>query len=59
VPENDPSALAEAIRRLSTQPELGRQFSVVGRERFAAEFTIPAYARKIAQGLQLKEHVHE
>jgi glycosyltransferase involved in cell wall biosynthesis len=55
VPENDSAALAEAMRRLATQPELGRQFSTAGHQRFAAEFAIPAYARKLAHGLQLKE----
>jgi glycosyltransferase involved in cell wall biosynthesis len=59
VPENNSAALAEAIHRLATQSELCRQFSAAGRQRFAAEFAIPAYARKIAQGLQLKERSHE
>jgi glycosyltransferase involved in cell wall biosynthesis len=55
VPENDPRALAAAIEELYRQPDLRQQFAAAGRERFDAEFAIPAYARKIAQGLKLKE----
>jgi glycosyltransferase involved in cell wall biosynthesis len=55
VPENNPDALATAIRQLHQLPELRCQFAEAGRKRFEAEFTIPAYARKIAQGLRLQE----
>lgn len=55
VPENVPEALAAALRQLHEHPDLRRKFSAAGRERFQTEFAIPAYARKIARGLQLKE----
>ena len=55
VPENDPGALAAAIEQLCRQPDLRQQFAAAGRERFAIEFAIPAYAHKIARGLKLKE----
>jgi glycosyltransferase involved in cell wall biosynthesis len=55
VPENNPHALAAAIRQLREQPDLRQKFAEAGRKRFEAEFAIPAYARKIALGLRLKE----
>ena len=55
VPENNPSALAAAIKRLRENPDLRCGLGEAGRQRFWAEFAIPAYARKIAKGLQLKE----
>lgn len=55
VPENDPQALAEAIRRLSENPDLCRRLGEAGMKRFKMEFAIPAYARKIAEALQLSE----
>jgi glycosyltransferase involved in cell wall biosynthesis len=53
VPENNAPALAAAIRRLHEQPALAKQLSSCGTDRFANEFAIPAYARKIARALQL------
>lgn len=55
VPENDHRALADAIRRLSESPDLCRRLGRAGMKRFEAEFAIPAYARKIADALQLRE----
>ena len=59
VPENDHRALADTIRQLSENPDLCRRLGEAGRKRFDAEFAIPAYARKIAEALQLNEgHVN-
>jgi glycosyltransferase involved in cell wall biosynthesis len=53
IPEGDSAALAAAISRLAHNPELCQQFAEAGRHRFAAEFDIPAYARKIGEALGL------
>lgn len=55
VPDSKPDALASAIRRLGEDPDLRRQLGEAGQQRFWEEFAIPAYARKIAEALQLKE----
>jgi len=54
VPENNPGALATALQRLYERPDLRASYAAAGRQRFAAEFDIPAYARKIAQALRLQ-----
>lgn len=54
VPENDAPALAAALRRLRDEPLLHHRFAEEGRARFEREFSIPAYARKIAAALDLK-----
>jgi glycosyltransferase involved in cell wall biosynthesis len=53
VPEADPSALADALRRLREDPELRSRLGERGRDRFRREFAIPSYADKIARALQL------
>ena len=53
VPEADVQALAAAIRRMDQEPELHRKFSQAGRRRFLEEFSIAAYAKKIATSLNL------
>lgn len=55
VPEDNPKALAAALRRLRVEPDLRQRLGEAGKQRFWAEFAIPAYARKIAEALQLKE----
>ncbi len=55
VPEGDPNALTAALARLRDNPALREQLGAAGRERFRAEFAIPAYARKIANALKLHE----
>ncbi len=55
VPENEPKALAAALRQLYVDPEQRRRLGEAGRQQFLAEFEISAYARKIARGLQLRE----
>lgn len=55
VPENRSDVLAAAIRRLREDASLRRKLGDAGRQRFWTEFAIPAYARKIAAMLQLKE----
>ncbi len=54
VPENDPTALARAIRKLSESSALRERLGAEGKRRFDEEFAIPAYARKIAAALQLE-----
>jgi len=53
VPENDPDALAAAIKRIRQDPSLRHELGEAGRQRFWTEFAIPAYGRKIAQALHL------
>jgi glycosyltransferase involved in cell wall biosynthesis len=48
VPENDPAALAEAMQRLANDNTLRHTLGHQGKQRFASEFSVPAYARKIA-----------
>lgn len=55
VPEGKPDALAANLRRLQEAPDLRWQLGEAGRQRFWAEFAIPAYAAKIGKALQLKE----
>jgi glycosyltransferase involved in cell wall biosynthesis len=54
VPEGDVSAIAAALLRLMGDPALRRELAEQGRQRFTAEFAVPAYARKIAQALLLQ-----
>ena len=55
VPEGDVDALRNALARLRDDAALREQLGAAGRERFHAEFAIPAYARKIADALKLHE----
>ncbi len=53
VPEGDAEALTAAIRRLREDPALRVRLARAGRERFRREFSIAAYADKIATALEL------
>lgn len=53
--EGDSSGLARALRRVSEEPGLRKRLAEAGRARFHAEFHIPAYARKIAHAVHLRE----
>jgi glycosyltransferase involved in cell wall biosynthesis len=53
VPEEDPEALAEALRRLRGDADLRARLAAAGPPRFHREFAIPAYADKIATALGL------
>jgi glycosyltransferase involved in cell wall biosynthesis len=54
VPEGDAGALAGALRRLRDDPELRARLGESGRERFRREFSIAAYADKIAAALEFR-----
>jgi glycosyltransferase involved in cell wall biosynthesis len=54
VPEADPVALAEALRRVHDNGELRARIAAAGRERFRREFSISAYAAKLATALNLQ-----
>jgi glycosyltransferase involved in cell wall biosynthesis len=51
VPENNPAELAKAMTQLATDPSLRTKLGGIGEDRFATEFSVPAYARKIATAL--------
>ncbi|MEI6057427.1 MAG: glycosyltransferase family 4 protein [bacterium] len=53
VPENNPAALLEALKKLEKDVILRKTLGENGKKRFEKEFSIPAYARKIAHGLDL------
>lgn len=53
-PEGNAAELARALERLEKDPELRRRLGDAGTKRFE-EFTVPAYARKIASMLGLLE----
>jgi glycosyltransferase involved in cell wall biosynthesis len=53
VPEGDAGALAGALQRLRDDRALRERLADAGRERFRREFSIPAYADKIAAALEL------
>jgi len=60
VPEGDPAALADALRRLRADPALRGRLARAGRERFHREFAISVYADRIASSLRLApRHVRE
>ena len=61
VPERSPSALAAAIRRLETDRDLRDSLSTAGRARFTTEFSLNAYADKLARllGLASSAAAHE
>ncbi len=46
--EGNVEAIAESLQRLSLDPDLREELGRQGRERFEQEFSIPAYARKLA-----------
>jgi glycosyltransferase involved in cell wall biosynthesis len=54
VPEQNPTALAEAIHRLGSSAELRRSLGERGTCRFQKEFTCHAYARRLADGFGLR-----
>ena len=54
VPEHDVGALAAALQRLRDEPELRERLGRDGKARFEAEFSISAYAEKIASALRLR-----
>ncbi len=54
VPEGDAAALGDALRQLHDDPSLRARFAASGRERFRREFSISAYADKIAGALDLR-----
>jgi glycosyltransferase involved in cell wall biosynthesis len=54
VEENDPAALAQALRTLADDPSLRVRFAEQGLLRFDREFTVSAYASKVAELLGLK-----
>lgn len=53
VPENNSEALLTAIEKIRCNFNLRHQLSLNGKHRFKTEFSIPAYAHKIAEALQL------
>jgi glycosyltransferase involved in cell wall biosynthesis len=53
VPEGDVEALADALRRLRDDAALRARLTEAGRERFHREFSIAAYADKLASALEL------
>jgi glycosyltransferase involved in cell wall biosynthesis len=52
-PEGNARAIAERLQRLAADPGLRENLGVLGRERFEREFSITAYARKLAKLLRL------
>jgi len=52
VPPGDPGALAEAIRRLACQPEMGRAMGLAGRKLVEEHFSRGILARKLALMLE-------
>ena len=56
-PEGDVEALAACLQRLADDPRLREELGRQGRERFEREFSIDAYARKLAALLGLDHRV--
>jgi glycosyltransferase involved in cell wall biosynthesis len=54
VEENNPTALAQAIQTLESDPELSARYSKAGLKRFEEEYSYQAYASKIARALGLE-----
>lgn len=54
VPEGDVQSLSRAIKQLAESPETRRRLSVQGRLRYDSEFSMSAYADKVAQGVGLQ-----
>ena len=54
VPEGDAEALAGALQRLRDEPEFRSNLAAEGPHRFRREFSIPAYAAKLATALDLR-----
>jgi glycosyltransferase involved in cell wall biosynthesis len=48
VPEGDPGRLREAIAHLRNDPDRRRRLALEGRRRFEREFSVEAYARRLA-----------
>lgn len=55
VPENDPQALADAIRRICEDHDFHRQAVALGQERCRIHYTCESYAHSIAKALEIGE----
>ncbi len=53
VEENNPTALAQAIQMLASDPDRRARYARAGRKRFELEYSVPAYAAKLARALGL------
>jgi glycosyltransferase involved in cell wall biosynthesis len=53
VEENSPAALAQAIQTLAIDPDRRERYAKAGRKRFEQEYSVPAYAAKLARALGL------
>jgi len=53
VEENNPKALAQAIQTLASDPDRTARYAKAGRKRFEQEYSVPAYAAKLARALGL------
>lgn len=53
VEENNPTALAQAIKALASDADRRARYARAGRERFEKEYSVPAYAAKLAKALGL------
>jgi glycosyltransferase involved in cell wall biosynthesis len=54
VEENNPTALAQAIQTLASDPDRRARYAKAGRKRFEQEYSVRAYAAKVAEALGLK-----
>jgi glycosyltransferase involved in cell wall biosynthesis len=54
VEENNPTALAQAIQTLASDPDRRARYAKAGRERFEREYSASAYATKVAEALGLR-----
>jgi glycosyltransferase involved in cell wall biosynthesis len=53
VEENNPTDLAQAIQTLASDPDRRARYAKAGRKRFDQEYSVPAYAAKVAEALGL------
>jgi len=54
VEENNPTALAQAIQTLASDPDQRARYAKAGRKRFEQEYSVPAYAAKVAEAFGLR-----